>query len=113
MKTYPIIVLLLIVTILAGLPFHYNQAAGRHSSTDDAHLKKTALTVLVQKCNFCHRTDNPGKVFTADNMETLAPRIYKQVFLKRRMPKGRDNKLSPEEEQLLKGWLATKVPGVE
>jgi len=111
MKKYAIIIVLLIAA-LAGFPFHPNHATSREVLTDNARLKQTALSVLVQKCNVCHKIYNPGKVFTADNMEDLAPKIYKQVFVKRRMPKGRDIKLTPEEEQLLRGWLETKVPGI-
>lgn len=29
----------------------------------------------------CHRTKNPGRVFTPDNMERYARRIYTQVFI--------------------------------
>jgi uncharacterized membrane protein len=111
MKKYTFITLLLIAA-LAGFPFHPNQAAAKVILSDNTRLKQTALSVLTQKCNVCHKTYNPGKVFTADNMETLAPKIYKQVFVKRRMPKGRDIKLTPEEEQLLRQWLETKVPGI-
>lgn len=110
MKTYAIVAILLLVAALASFPFHPNRAATRGVPSDNARLKQTALSVLTQKCNVCHSVYNPGKVFTADNMESLAPKIYKQVFVKRRMPKGRDIKLTPEEEQLLKGWLETKVP---
>ena len=112
MKKYVIVVVLLLIAALASFPFHTNHAAPREVLTEDARLKQTALSVLVQKCNVCHKTYNPGKVFTADNMETLAPKIYKQVFVKRRMPKGRDIKLTPEEEQLLSRWLETKVQGI-
>jgi uncharacterized membrane protein len=84
-------------------------AISKANTDDDA--KKAALTILQQKCNVCHRTDNPGKVFTIDNMEALAPKIYKQVFVKQRMPKGRNIQLTAEESQVLKNWVKTKVGG--
>lgn len=112
MKKYLVVVLLLLIAALGSFPFQANHAATREILTDNARLKQTALSVLVQKCNICHKIYNPGKVFTADNMETLAPKIYKQVFVKRRMPKGRDIKLTPEEEQLLREWLEIKIPGI-
>lgn len=90
--------------LLACIPF-----LSKANPDDDA--KKAALTVLQQKCNVCHRTDNPGKVFTIDNMEALAPKIYKQVFVKQRMPKGRKIQLTAEESQVLKNWVETKVEG--
>lgn len=98
MKTTLLTALLLSIAFLnskAGLP--------------DRDPKKAALTVLEQKCNVCHRTNNPGKVFTIENMESLAPKIYKQVFVKRRMPKGRDIRLTEVESQVLKSWVETKV----
>ena len=113
MRKYATIAVLLIIAALASFPFHSNHATTREVPSDNARLKQTALSVLVQKCNVCHKTYNPGKVFTADNMESLAPKIYKQVFVKRRMPKGRDIKLTPEEEQVLSRWLETKIPGIE
>lgn len=112
MKKYAIVVAVLMIAVLASFPFAANCAAGREVPSDNARLKQTALSVLVQKCNVCHKIYNPGKVFTADNMEALAPKIYKQVFVKRRMPKGREIKLTPEEEQLLREWLETKVAGI-
>jgi hypothetical protein len=58
--------------------------SGQH--TND--LKVEALKVLESKCNFCHNSQNPKKIFTGDNMEGFAAKIYKQVFIKKRMPKG-------------------------
>ncbi|HEY1166663.1 MAG TPA: hypothetical protein VGE90_15890 [Chitinophaga sp.] len=94
----------LILILLGSVPT-LNARAGQ--PYDDS--KKAALTVLEQKCNVCHRSANPGKVFTIDNMEGLAPKIYKQVFVKRRMPKGRNIQLTEEESQVLKNWVETKV----
>ncbi|MBO9730228.1 MAG: hypothetical protein J7623_16430 [Chitinophaga sp.] len=104
MRTHSIVTMLLLV-VSSGYPFQTNHAATGPGNI--TKLQQTALSVLTQKCNVCHRTNNPGKVFTADNMESLAPKIYKQVFVKRRMPKGRDIKLTVEEEQQLRDWLDT------
>lgn len=92
----------LIALLMSSIP-----AISKANPDDDA--RKAAFTVLQQKCNVCHRTDNPGKVFTIDNMEALAPKIYKQVFVKQRMPKGRNIRLTAEESGVLKNWVATKV----
>ncbi len=69
--------------------------------------KSAAYKILVAKCNVCHRKKNPRKVFTLENMESLSPKIFKQVFVKKRMPKGKENNLSPAEYALLKEWLLT------
>ena len=70
--------------------------------------KDQALTILQGKCNVCHERQNPGKVFTLSNMETHAPKIYKQVFVKQRMPRGNAIRLSQEEKDTLLRWLATQ-----
>lgn len=79
--------------------------SAQHISVD---LKADALEILQQKCNVCHRKKNRKKVFTEDNMSALAPKIYKQVFIKQRMPKGNKIKLTTEEYTLLRNWLYTE-----
>jgi len=71
----------------------------------DEGIKDRALVVLQSKCNVCHQRQNPGKVFTVDNMETHAPKIYKQVFVKQRMPRGNTIKLSQDDKDTLLRWL--------
>jgi len=79
------------------------QAQTKDSAADV--LATEALRVLQTKCNTCHVRQNPGKVFTRITMERYAEKIDKQVFIKRRMPKGKDNHLSMEEENTLRAWL--------
>lgn len=69
-------------------------------------VKSSALRVLQLKCNTCHARQNPGKVFTSNNMNTLAARINEQVFVKRRMPRGK--RLTNEEYTSLQNWLNTQ-----
>lgn len=71
-------------------------------------LKAAAFEVLNAKCNVCHRKQNPFKVFSLKNMEKHAPKIYKQVFVYRRMPKGDRIKLTEEEYETLKKWLKSR-----
>ena len=73
-----------------------------------AELKQEALEILEQKCNTCHRKQNPFMIFKAKNMEKRAPKIYEQVFRTRRMPKGNENPLSAEQYRALKTWLLTQ-----
>ncbi|MBL4709511.1 MAG: hypothetical protein JKY48_13835 [Flavobacteriales bacterium] len=70
-------------------------------------LKTEAFEVLNAKCNICHRKQNPFKIFSLKNMERHAPKIYKQVFIKKRMPKGNKIKLTKLEYEKLKNWLNT------
>lgn len=68
--------------------------------------KKTeAFKILNTKCNACHLTKNPGRIFTLENMNSFAPEIHKQVFVRKRMPKGKNYKLSGEELLVLKNWV--------
>jgi uncharacterized membrane protein len=73
-------------------------------TSDD--VKSSALEVLQTRCNTCHVRQNPGKVFTADNMNTLASKINQQVFVKKRMPRGK--RLTNEEYTMLQNWLNTQ-----
>jgi uncharacterized membrane protein len=66
-------------------------------------VKSAALKVLQLKCNTCHVRQNPGKVFTPSNMNTLASKINEQVFVKKRMPRGK--RLTNEEYTTLQTWL--------
>jgi len=75
--------------------------------TDTIDLKKQVFHILDLKCNACHRKQNPFRVFSLKNMERHAARIYKQVFVLRRMPKGNGIILTEQEYQTLKRWLKT------
>lgn len=63
--------------------------------------------ILERKCNVCHRKRNKRRIFTKENMGTWANDIYKQVFVKKRMPKGKKIKLSANEYQELLTWTST------
>ncbi|MCB0644483.1 MAG: hypothetical protein KDC44_22720, partial [Phaeodactylibacter sp.] len=67
-------------------------------------LKTEAFRVLELKCNSCQRKQNPFMVFNEKNMVKRAPKIYKAVYVDRRMPKGDDIKLSDQEYDTLKEW---------
>jgi len=64
-----------------------------------------AFEILKSKCNVCHRTENPSKVFTIENMNDHAKKIKRQVFFWKRMPKGNDYKLTSKEKKQLKDWI--------
>ena len=71
-------------------------------------LSKEALTILETKCNVCHRRQNPLMIFKEKNIAKRAPKVYKQVFLEKRMPKGDEIRLSQEEYRTLEKWLFTQ-----
>ncbi len=73
-----------------------------------AGLQKATLEILDTKCNACHRRQNPFMVFNERNMVRRAARIYKAVFLERKMPKGTKVKLTSEEYATLEKWLFTQ-----
>jgi len=68
-------------------------------------IKQVAFKVLEAKCNGCHKIQKQDYVFTLDNMDTFASSIHKQVFVKKKMPKGPGNELSIDESAALKKWL--------
>lgn len=71
--------------------------------------KGKALLVLQTKCNICHVRNNPFRIFKERNMERNAKDIYKQVFVKGRMPLGNDVKLTDGERETLKKWLEANI----
>ena len=68
-------------------------------------IKQEVFEILEGKCNVCHRKQNPFMVFSSNNMERRAPKIYKQVFVTKRMPKGDQIKLTSNDYTILQEWL--------
>lgn len=81
------------------------KAINSYTYSNQEDLKANAFKVLTAQCNVCHATKKRQDIFTFGNMESLASDINKQVFLKKKMPKGRKNKLSEQEILALKNWL--------
>ncbi len=69
--------------------------------------KVVAFQILDTKCNVCHNTRNRKRVFTLENMNPWANDIYRQVFIKKRMPKGKKVKLNTKEYQELLTWITS------
>jgi len=68
-------------------------------------IKTEAFDILKNKCNVCHKTRNPFKVFNINNMNRYALKIENQVFELKRMPKGNKISLSEKEKETLKAWI--------
>jgi len=92
-----------ITIIILSFTFFTNQNFVEKNS----NLKTEAFKILNTKCNVCHKKKNRNRVFTIDNMDKNAKRIYRQVFVWKRMPKGKDIKLTNEEYHQLKNWLTS------
>jgi len=71
--------------------------------------KQKAYTVLKKKCNSCHVTDKPKVIFTLKNMDRYAKKIRRQVFLKKKMPKGTKHNLTAKEKSDLKMWVTDAI----
>ncbi len=69
------------------------------------NIQNNAFQVLVLKCNVCHATKKRQDIFTLENMDSLSESIHKQVFIKKKMPKGKKIKLTYEELKALREWL--------
>lgn len=74
----------------------------------DPALRDEVFRILDSKCNTCHRRQNPFMVFKPGNMERRARKIYRMVFVEKRMPKGNEVKLTAREYESLENWLKTQ-----
>lgn len=102
MKYLPLICLSLFLFFLPKGIFY-----GVDTSSKQNSVQKDAFEVLQNKCNVCHATKKRVDIFTYQNMDSLAEQIHQQVFVKKKMPKGRKVKLTTTEEQHLKSWIAS------
>ncbi len=73
----------------------------------ETSFKDKAFSILETKCNLCHKTRNKRILFTKLNMGNWAEDVYKQVFIKKRMPKGKTIKLSNDDYQQLLTWITS------
>ena len=81
---------------------------GSYAMDNNEVLKREAFEILDSKCNVCHRKQNPFMVFNEKNMVRRAKKIYKMVFIERKMPKGNEIKLTNAEHAKLEKWLFTQ-----
>ncbi|WP_137089867.1 hypothetical protein [Mangrovivirga cuniculi] len=111
--SYKLILLGIIeAAVILLIAYHQNSEASVIHPTaitfNNDTLKKESLKILETKCNSCHRKQNPFMVFKGKNMSKKAAKIYTQVFVKQRMPKGDEIKLTSKEYATLKKWLNTE-----
>jgi len=93
---------------MVGFPKHESFLNVKAFSSGDYGIEKIkAYKILKAKCNVCHVKQNRKKIFTLDNMDIFAAKIHKQVFVKKRMPKGKKIKLTNSDITTLKNWLKT------
>jgi len=111
MKSLTFLIPVYVVLFFFTQPNGSNAQVVENHHTNGADVKVLAHDVLKNKCNSCHRTRNPSKVLSLENMDALAPRIYNQVFVLQRMPKGekRRKSMTAEELQSLKDWLGVTL----
>lgn len=72
-------------------------------------LRAATFRILESKCNSCHRKRNPFMVFRQRNMDKRADRIYRAIFVRKRMPKAGGEPLTVSEIDTLQQWLQTKI----
>lgn len=73
----------------------------------DISLKEKAFKILKNKCNVCHKRKNPFMIFKLKNIDKRSKKIYNQVFVKKRMPKGTKIKLTTKEYETLLTWITS------
>ena len=102
---------LLVFVLLSGMiPTKEYQSVKRSDEvvTSLHDLEREAFRILDTKCNVCHRKKNPFMVFSLKNMKKRSRKIYRQVFVERRMPKGDEIRLTKDEYNTLEKWLSTQ-----
>lgn len=106
------ILIVIIVTFCANSMETYTSQEVNKESTKlyasdhlTIHSYKKAFQILDNKCNVCHRKRNKKRIFNKENMNLWAHDIYEQVFVKKRMPKGKKIKLTASEYQELFSWI--------
>ncbi|MEQ8927390.1 MAG: hypothetical protein RLO81_16335 [Fulvivirga sp.] len=106
LKTILIGIITAIIIILTNL-LKAEVPANNEASVINPSISEEVINLLEAKCNSCHKKQNPFMVFTNRNVNKRANKIYEQVFVKKRMPKG--GKLSDSESELLKNWLKSNI----
>ncbi|ASV28939.1 hypothetical protein [Maribacter cobaltidurans] len=103
---------LFILNVLALLTFSeftslepVQRISSQNTVSEQDSFKKNAFNVLEKKCNVCHVSKKRVQNFTLQNMDSLSKEINKQVFVKKKMPKGNKIALSVEDIETLKLWL--------
>jgi len=99
------LILLFSFLSLWNIDFEYEKSSIATNLFPQEDVKMVAFNVLKTKCNVCHATKKKQDIFTLENMDSLASDIHKQVFIKKKMPKGRKNNLSEQESNALQSWL--------
>jgi len=81
--------------------------SSQNISKNISSLKLETFDILDTHCNSCHVDKNPDKLFSIENMDGFAKNINRQVFVFKRMPKGKEQreKISKEEFKILKNWI--------
>ena len=108
-------VLSISVFILLSIGITFDSTLNESTSQQSHHTLQTpsaakskALIVLKNKCNSCHLEKNRSVIFDLQNMSSKAHEIQTQVFVKKRMPKGKI-KLSETEMAELRLWLKEEL----
>lgn len=103
------LILFLLVGLLSTTPVIPEESKLKNGfkTNYQTSLKQKAFVVLRDKCNVCHVSKKRLALFTLANMDSLQLEINNQVFIKRKMPKGKRNRLSQKEELDLTNWLNT------
>jgi uncharacterized membrane protein len=94
-----------LMTITWMVSKSHPSAISKTSGLYSEPLKNEAFNILENKCNVCHRKQNPFMVFNLKNMDKRAEKINKNVFELQRMPKGDEIKLTLDERETLKNWI--------
>lgn len=98
---------LLFVTLSFSSPKIISPPSSIETNSIQDSVRSNAFRVLEEKCNICHTTKRRVQNFTLKNMDSLVTEINSQVFIKEKMPKGKNNVLTEKEKNNLRTWINT------
>ncbi len=83
------LIFFVLASLVSSLSTNLTKLELQNIDEQQTSLKQKAFIVLKKKCNTCHATKRRVDIFTISNMDSLKFEINNQVFIKRKMPKGK------------------------
>lgn len=83
------LIFFVLASLVSSLSTNLTKLELQNIDEQQTSLKQKAFIVLKNKCNTCHATKRRVDIFTISNMDSLKFEINNQVFIKRKMPKGK------------------------
>jgi uncharacterized membrane protein len=70
----------------------------------ELHNDSIVMAIFQTKCNICH-LKKKQTIFSVSNLHSNLNKINEQVFIKKRMPKGKKYTLTEVEYEIIGNWI--------